>query len=131
MHNRAILQQSGREAAWRVRVSSLCRSEAACKATRHPLSARVQAHVVRAYVVQRNAGTLTNLKGVARELKEINSPSVNIVHIKRQSPCDNSDLTDIVQELPSFKFKVSFTAHRCLCLALQISDCRNAAWPRH
>ena len=113
MHNRAVTQQSGREAAWRVRVSSLCRSEAACKATRHPLPTRVQAYDAQPYVVQRNAGTLTNLKGVAHELKDISSPSVNIVHIKRQSPCDNSGLSGIVQELPGFKYKVSWLSMPC------------------
>ena len=111
MHNLAVTQQFGRGAAWRVRLSSLCSSEAACKATRRSLPVRDPHFVALANVLQRNPGTLTNLKGVAHELKEINASSVNIVHIKRQSLCVGSDLSDVVHRLPSFKSKVSWTAY--------------------
>ena len=107
MQNRAVTQQFAREAAWRGRLSSLCPSKAACKVTRQPLTVRAPHFVVQAYVLQRNSGIFSSLKGVAYELKEINSPAVNIIHIKRQSLCDDSDLSDIVHKLPNFKSKVS------------------------
>ena len=123
MRNRSVTQQFGREAAWQVRLSSLSLFKAACNATRHQSPARAPHFVVRAYVLQRDAVTL---KGVAHELKEITSPSVNIVHIRRQNLCDNSDLSAIVQELPSFSSKVSWMTH-CLRLALQIFHSMKAA----
>lgn len=66
-------------------------------------------------MLQQNVGTQS--KGVAHELEEITAPSVNIVHIKRQSLFSDSDLSDITHKVPSFKCKVSWAASWCLCLA--------------
>lgn len=115
MHNLTATQQLGREAAWPGRLSSLCPSEAAYKSFRRTIPSRASSLVVLAYVLQRNAGTHSN--GVAHQLEEITAPSVNIVHIKRQSLFKHSDLADIVHKVPSFKCKVSWEACLCLCLA--------------
>ena len=99
MRSSTVTQHSLRQAGWPAG------STLSCPPQRAP--ARAAHLVVRAYVTQQNAGTLAKRNGIAIDLHDINSPSVNIVHIERQSQLEKSDLSEVVQKLSSFKCKVS------------------------
>ncbi|KAL3160585.1 hypothetical protein ABBQ32_010519 [Trebouxia sp. C0010 RCD-2024] len=92
---------SRRQAGWPAGLASSCPQQG--------VPARAAPCFARAYVTQPNARTWPKTNGIAVDLQDIKSPVVNIVHVKRQSQLQNSDLSELVQKVSSFRSNVRCT----------------------